>query len=158
MSDDMLLHYNRELLNIRRAAAAFAAEHPRIAGRLRLSEDAIEDPHVGRLIEAFAYLTARVRQKLDDDFPELTDALLAILYPHFERPIPSMSILQMEPQPDLPESHLVPAGTLIDTEPVEGERCRFSTAFDVTLRSEEHTSELQSRENLVCRLLLEKKK
>src|SRR5690606_40735036 len=26
------------------------------------------------------------------------------------------------------------------------------------LRSEEHTSELQSRENLVCRLLLEKKK
>src|SRR5690606_6550523 len=29
---------------------------------------------------------------------------------------------------------------------------------DVTHRSEEHTSELQSRENLVCRLLLEKKK
>src|SRR5690606_40761627 len=28
----------------------------------------------------------------------------------------------------------------------------------VALRSEEHTSELQSRENLVCRLLLEKKK
>src|SRR5690606_41464445 len=28
----------------------------------------------------------------------------------------------------------------------------------VTCRSEEHTSELQSRENLVCRLLLEKKK
>src|SRR5690606_41534669 len=27
-----------------------------------------------------------------------------------------------------------------------------------SLRSEEHTSELQSRENLVCRLLLEKKK
>src|SRR5690606_42073139 len=27
-----------------------------------------------------------------------------------------------------------------------------------TVRSEEHTSELQSRENLVCRLLLEKKK
>src|SRR5690606_42070789 len=29
---------------------------------------------------------------------------------------------------------------------------------EVGLRSEEHTSELQSRENLVCRLLLEKKK
>src|SRR5690606_40696994 len=28
----------------------------------------------------------------------------------------------------------------------------------ITSRSEEHTSELQSRENLVCRLLLEKKK
>src|SRR6266511_5041659 len=32
-----------------------------------------------------------------------------------------------------------------------------SAPFD-TWRSEEHTSELQSRENLVCRLLLEKKK
>lgn len=133
MSDDMLLHYNRELLNIRRAAAAFAAENPRIAGRLRLSEDAIEDPHVGRLIEAFAYLTARVRQKLDDDFPELTDAMLGILYPHFDRPVPSMSILQMEPEADMPETHEVPAGTLIDTEPMEGERCRFRTAFDVAL-------------------------
>lgn len=133
MSDDLLLHYNRELLNIRRAAAVFAAENPRIAGRLRLSEDAVEDPHVGRLIEAFAYLTARVRQKLDDDFPELTGALLGILYPHFDKPIPSMSILQMEPQPDMPGSHLVPAGTLLDTEPMEGERCRFRTAFDVAL-------------------------
>src|SRR5690606_41044796 len=33
----------------------------------------------------------------------------------------------------------------------------ISTAYDFE-RSEEHTSELQSRENLVCRLLLEKKK
>src|SRR5207302_5337959 len=34
----------------------------------------------------------------------------------------------------------------------------FSGIREVLLRSEEHTSELQSRENLVCRLLLEKKK
>src|SRR5690606_39780676 len=32
------------------------------------------------------------------------------------------------------------------------------TVQDIITRSEEHTSELQSRENLVCRLLLEKKK
>jgi type VI secretion system protein ImpG len=133
MSDDLLVHYNRELLSIRQAAAAFAAENPRIAGRLRLSEDAIEDPHVGRLIEAFAYLTARVRQKMDDDFPELTNAMLGILYPHFDRPIPSMSILQMDAKTELAEPYPVPSGTLVDTEPVDGERCRFSTAFDVTL-------------------------
>lgn len=133
MSDDLIDHYNRELLSIRRAAAAFAAENPRIASRLRISDDTIEDPHVDRLIEAFAYLTARVRQKLDDDFPELTNALLSILYPHFERPIPSFSILQLQPIPDMPQPHLVPRGTLVDTEPVEGERCRFSTTADVTL-------------------------
>ncbi len=133
MSDSLLVHYNRELLTIRHAAAAFAADNPRIAGRLRLSEDAIEDPHVGRLIEAFAYLTARVRQKIDDDFPELTDALLGILYPHFDRPIPSMSILQMEPKPDLAEAYHIPSGTHVDTEAVEGETCRYRTVYDVTL-------------------------
>src|SRR3712207_8291507 len=37
----------------------------------------------------------------------------------------------------------------------EGERIR---RLPLTLRSEEHTSELQSRQYLVCRLLLEKKK
>lgn len=133
MSDDLLVHYNRELLSIRRAAAAFAAEHPRIAGRLRLSEDAVEDPHVGRLIEAFAYLTARVRQKLDDDFPELTDALLGVLYPHYLQPIPSLAILQMELQADQGATHIVPRHTMLDTEPVDGERCRFRTAFEVAL-------------------------
>src|SRR5690606_41115430 len=35
---------------------------------------------------------------------------------------------------------------------------RQATVFEDHDRSEEHTSELQSRENLVCRLLLEKKK
>src|SRR5690606_40402884 len=34
---------------------------------------------------------------------------------------------------------------------------RFTRIFLVLTRSEEHTSELQSRDNLVCRLLLEKK-
>src|SRR5690606_41204794 len=43
------------------------------------------------------------------------------------------------------------SGRLID-------RRTFLAALHSKLRSEEHTSELQSRENLVCRLLLEKKK
>src|SRR5690606_41790199 len=34
----------------------------------------------------------------------------------------------------------------------------FANGLPIIGRSEEHTSELQSRENLVCRLLLEKKK
>lgn len=134
MSDDLLTHYNRELLNIRRAAAAFAAENPRIAGRLRLSEDAVEDPHVDRLIESFAFLTARVRQKLDDDFSELTDAMLGILYPHYTRPLPAMAILQMAPPPASDQAARVPRHTLLDSEPVDGERCRFRTAFDVDLQ------------------------
>jgi type VI secretion system protein ImpG len=74
MSDELLPYYNRELAFIRRLGKEFAEAYPRIAGRLRLGPDGSEDPHVERMIEAFAYLNARTRHKLDDDFPEITDA------------------------------------------------------------------------------------
>lgn len=133
MVDDLLPYYNRELNYIRRLAAEFAEEYPKIAGRLRLSQDAIEDPHVDRLIQAFAFLTARVRRKLDDDFPELTDALLNVLYPHYLAPIPSMAITQLSCPPDLSGSHVVPAGIEIETQPVGGESCHFRTCYPTTL-------------------------
>ena len=133
MVDELLPYYNRELTYIRRLSAEFAAEHPKIAGRLRLSQDAIEDPHVERLIQAFAFLTARVRRKLDDDFPELTEALLNVLYPHYLAPIPSMAIAQFSCPPDLTVSHTVPAGTEIETEPMVGESCRFRSCYPTTL-------------------------
>lgn len=133
MIEDLLPYYNRELVHIRRMAAAFAEANPKIAGRLRMSADAVEDPHVARLIEAFAFLNARTRLKLDDEFPELTDALLGVLYPHYLAPIPSLAIVQMQCQADLGGSYRVPAGTEFDTEPVGGESCRFRTCYDTTL-------------------------
>ncbi len=133
MADELLPYYNRELTYIRKLAAEFGEAHPKIAGRLRLSADAVEDPYVGRLIEGFAYLNARVRYKLDDDFPELTDALLGVLYPHYLAPIPSMAIIQFDCQPDLTAAYTVPKGTEIESEPVGGEVCRFRTCYPVTL-------------------------
>ena len=50
----------------------FAKEHPKIAGRLGINRDTIEDPHASRLIEGFAYLNARIQHKLDDEFQVLT--------------------------------------------------------------------------------------
>lgn len=133
MIDDLLPHYDAELTFIRRMAAEFAEAHPKIAGRLRLSADAVDDPHVGRLIELFAFLTARIRQKLDDEFPELIDALLCTLYPHYLAPIPSMAIVQFACQADLASSTEIPAGTELVSEAVDGETCRFRTGFSVTL-------------------------
>ncbi len=133
MADELLPYYNRELTHIRKLAAEFAEAHPKIAGRLRISADAIEDPHVSRLIEAFAFLNARIRFKLDDDFPELTDALLGVLYPHYLAPVPSMAIIQFAGQPDLKVPFAVPAGTELETEPVSGQPCRYRTCYPVTL-------------------------
>ena len=66
MDDDVIKFYNKELNYIRRSAEAFAEANPKIAGRLRLSKDTIEDPHVSRLVESVAFLNGRIRKKLDE--------------------------------------------------------------------------------------------
>lgn len=133
MFDQLLSAYERERDYLRRLGAEFAEAHPKIAGRLRLSGDVVEDPHVSRLLDGVAFLTARIQRRLDDDFPELTDALLGTLYPHYVSPVPSMAIVQFAPQSDLAGPYPIASGTEIDTEPVAGEACRYRTAYPVTL-------------------------
>lgn len=132
MSEDLLPYYNRELAALRRLGAQFAEAHPKIAGRLRLGADTIEDPHVSRLIESIAFLNARIRHKLDDDFPELTEAMLGILYPHYLAPVPSMAIVQFECEADLTAKLELPVGTPLQTDRIHGEPCRFRTTYPVT--------------------------
>ncbi|WP_338663891.1 type VI secretion system baseplate subunit TssF [Pararoseomonas sp. SCSIO 73927] len=133
MSDALLPYYNRELDALRRLAAEFAETYPKIAGRLRLSRDAVDDPHVARLLEGVAFLGARVQHRLDDEFPELTDALLSVLYPHYLAPMPSAAIIRLAADPELTGPARLPAGLAIETEPVRGETCAFRTAYPVTL-------------------------
>jgi type VI secretion system protein ImpG len=134
MADELLTYYEKELAFIRQLGAEFAREHPKIAGRLGINDDIIEDPHVSRLIEGFAYLNARIQHKLDDDFPELSDSLLNVLFPHYQRPIPSMSIVQFEPNKEVLETpYLIPAKTLLETEQFQGHACRISTVYTTEL-------------------------
>src|SRR5271167_3513019 len=100
MRDDLLLYYERELDYLRKSAAQFAEKHPKVASRLVLEPTKCEDPHVERLLEAFAFLAARVHLKLADEFPEITEALLAVVYPQLTRPVPSMSIAEFELDPE----------------------------------------------------------
>ena len=116
MSDELLPYYEKELAYIRQLGSEFATEHPKIAGRLGINAETIEDPHVSRLIESFAYLNARIQHKLDDDFPELSDALLEVLFPHYQRPIPSMSIVQfVADEKKLESSYRIAQNTLLET-------------------------------------------
>jgi type VI secretion system protein ImpG len=136
MPDDLFPYYNRELSYIRKHAARFAEAHPKVAARLRLAADGSEDPHVERLLQGFAYLTARVRHKLDDEFPEITQALLNVLYPHYLAPIPSCAIVRLdlaEGQNELTAGVVVERGEAIETETIQGAPCRFRTAYPVTV-------------------------
>src|ERR1700757_957781 len=100
MRDELLLFYERELDYLRKSAAQFAERHPKVASRLVLEPTKCEDPHVERLLEAFAFLAARVHLKIDDEFPEISEALLTVVYPQLVRPIPSMTIVEFQPDPE----------------------------------------------------------
>ncbi|HUE72051.1 MAG TPA: type VI secretion system baseplate subunit TssF [Pirellulaceae bacterium] len=136
MSDELLPYFERELKQLTALGDDFATRHPQVASRLRLGAGG--DPHVERLVQAVAFLNGRIRHKLDDSFPELTEAILSVLYPHYLRPIPSLAMVQMEldaGQHELLSGHQVPRGTSIETEPdaMFSERCQYRTAYDTTL-------------------------
>ncbi|HBN75400.1 MAG TPA: type VI secretion system baseplate subunit TssF [Planctomycetaceae bacterium] len=136
MQDDLLRWYNNELGFLRRMGEEFAREHPKIASRLKLGPESSQDPHVERLIEAVAFLNARTRQKIDDDFPELSNAILEVLQPQFLAPIPSMMITQFkigESEANSVSGYTIERGTSIETESIQGEPCRFRTSNAVTI-------------------------
>src|SRR5919112_790398 len=118
MREELLHYYERELAYVRRMGAEFAQRYPKIAGRLQLEPNKCEDPHVERLLEGFAFLAARVHLKIDDDFPELSESLLNVLYPHFVRPIPSMALVELQLDPEqgkLTTGHPVPRNSMLYT-------------------------------------------
>ncbi len=133
MSDTLLPYYNRELAAIRKLAGEFADAYPKVAARLRVTPDAVDDPYVERLLEGVAFLGARVVKRLDDELPELSDALLEMLSPQLLAPVPSMTTVRLHGPPEAPEPVLVKRGLLLETEPVRGEPVRFATCHDVTL-------------------------
>ena len=135
MDDDFLSYFERELTFMREMGSEFARKYPKIAGRLLLEPDKCEDPHTERLIESFAFLCARIHRKLDDDFPEITQSLLNVLYPHYTSPIPSMSVVQFSPLlKNIPETgYLIGRDTALFSKPIGGVPCQFTTAYPVTL-------------------------
>ena len=137
MNEGLYPHYEEELTFFRQMAGEFAAKYPKVAARLQIdASKESADPHVERLIEAFALLCGRVRHKIDDEFPEVVESLLNMLYPHYLRPVPSMAVGQFrfEPQQVNPsEPSSIPAGSILNSRPSDGLECTFRTAYPVTL-------------------------
>ena len=126
-SDSLLAYFNRELEALRGLASEFAERHPKIAGRLRLTKDTVDDPHVDRLLQGIAFLGARVQHRLDDEFPELTDGLLSVLYPHYLAPMPSVADRPLSTaDPDMKGPARLPSGLAI--EPSRSAASRASSA------------------------------
>ena len=121
-------YYQNELEKLREQAVEFAQAYPTIAPQLA---QASTDPDVERILEGVAFLSAQIRQKIDDDFPEFAQGLLKQIFPHYLRPFPSATIMQFTPKDIMKANVNVPKGTFIDSVEVDGVNCRFSTAFEV---------------------------
>jgi type VI secretion system protein ImpG len=138
MNPRLLELYNQELQHVRESAAEFAKEYPKIAGRLTLSGMECTDPYVERLLEGFAYLTARVQLKLDAEYPTFTHNLLEIAYPHYLAPTPSMTVVQLQTDPDegsLASGFTLPRGSIMRAALGRDSQtaCEYRTAHPVTL-------------------------
>jgi type VI secretion system protein ImpG len=136
MTDELLPYYNQELAYFRQVAPEFARRHETLAGRLRMSDTEIDDPHVERLIQAVAFLNARTRRKLDDEFPEISQAILQVLYPQYLRPFPSATVVRFAlpaDQAELVQGFAIPRGASLATDVIDGEPYRFRTCYPVSV-------------------------
>ncbi|QWA11548.1 type VI secretion system baseplate subunit TssF [Sodalis ligni] len=139
MDNRMLEYYNRELAWLREMGTEFARQYPKVAGRLGMSGDEAADPYVERLLEGFAFLTSRIQMKMDAQFPHFSGQLLNMLYPNYLAGIPSMAIVELQPDAgkgDISQGFVVPRGTVMDARALKykGITCRYRTAHDVTLQ------------------------
>jgi len=125
-------YYQDELRYLRDVGPEFARNNPEIA---RFLADRGSDPDVERLLEGVAFLCGRIRQKLDDELPELTANIMGLLWPHYVRPIPSMAILELLPDVDSLQAPLVvEAGAEFASVPVDGTQCRYRSSWRTKLR------------------------
>lgn len=132
---DLLQYYELELGIFRQYTREFSARYPKTAGQLFIAGESSEDPHVERMIQSFALLTARVAKRLDSDYPKFTESLLESLYPHYLRPLPSHSIVQIGSRgtENSEAVSTVARGSVLLSAPVQGVICQFKTIYDVTL-------------------------
>lgn len=140
-------YFQDELAYLRDAGEEFAKYHPKLSHFL---SEGTYDPDVERLLEGFAFLTGRIREKIDDDLPELTQSLMTLLWPHYMRSVPSMCISQLTPHAgSVTEKTVVPKGEEMGSVVREGTMCLFQTCSDVALYPIEltHLEQTNSRTN-----------
>lgn len=133
----ILRYYQEEMRYLHESGEQFAKSHPDEAKLLNVGSLTDRDPYVERLFEGFAFLTARIRERLDDELPEYTEGLLGLLWPHLLRPVPSLSVVEFRPTPGM-VSKTTPLARGSELRSVEvGEEhtvCRFSTTQEVRLQ------------------------
>ncbi len=123
--------FQEELSYLHELGTEFSEQNPKLSRYLSAKA---KDPDVERLLEGFAFLTSRIRLKLDDEFPELSHGLIQLLWPSYLRPIPAMTLMQFYPRDKtITEATAMDPGAEVVSKPIEGTPCRFRTCGKVIL-------------------------
>ena len=138
MDPRMLDYYNRELAYVREQGSEFAEQFPKVAARLGMRGIEVADPYVERLMEGFAFMSARVQLKMDAEFPRFSQRLLDLVYPGYLAPTPAMGVARFEPsksQGGSPDGYVLPRHSRLRARLPAHEQtaCEFRTAQDLTL-------------------------
>ena len=124
-------YYQDELNYLRELGREFADRHPEAA---RFLSEAGRDPDVERLLQGFAFLAARLHERLDDQYSQVAEAFLQILWPQALRPTPAMTVVQFKPLKGHLRSDLrLPAGLHLDSRRYAWGRHRFRTCREVAV-------------------------
>ncbi|HEI8864701.1 type VI secretion system baseplate subunit TssF [Serratia sp. AKBS12] len=97
LSERFLGLYNEELRYLRESGQQFAERHPQVAQHLGMHTEGIQDPFVERLLEGTAFLSARVHERIDNEYPEFALQMLSRLAPLWYTPMPSIATVVFEP-------------------------------------------------------------
>jgi type VI secretion system protein ImpG len=124
-------YYQSELTYLRELGKEFAAANPALAG---LFAERGGDPDVERLLEGFAFLASRIRERIDDAVPEVIDAVSQLVVPQLAQPIPACSVVEFLPNYSaLRGVHLIDRGTELGSNPIKGTQCKFRTTSPIHL-------------------------
>ncbi|MEJ5139523.1 MULTISPECIES: type VI secretion system baseplate subunit TssF [Acinetobacter] len=136
MIEELLPYYEKQLQEFGQQSRAFADKYPKIAQRLSLNQEQIDDPHIERLIQAFSLIAARVDKKLADSYDIFTRSLFEVMFPQYLRHFPACSVVSFEDlnkQKQLTDVHIIPKGTTLKSRSFKGVQCEFNTSAEVKL-------------------------
>jgi len=123
--------FQDELSYLRDVGRELAQQNPKLAPYL--SEQGT-DPQVERLLQGFAFLTARLRGQIDDHMSDFTQSLLSLLWPNFLRPFPATTMMKFFPlERSITDGQTIAAGSAILSRPVDKSQCLFKTTADCTV-------------------------
>ncbi|CAB1221472.1 type VI secretion system baseplate subunit TssF [Acinetobacter bouvetii] len=136
MIEELLPYYEKQLQEFGQQSREFAQKYPKIAQRLSLNQEQIDDPHIERLIQAFSLVAARVDKKLADSYNQFTHALFEVMFPQYLKPFPACSVVSFEEisrLKQLTEAHEIATATKLKSRSYKGVQCEFATTRPVRL-------------------------